>query len=126
MKPSYAISTDDACLARKKPGHQIHTCNVFKGWIWADKVGVVKELGLCMNYLRAEHIAEKCRTPLMCKKCARRHHTLSPRDADNSTQKKPEKAEGKEEAHVAALSVSGQVLLMTCKVKVTALNGLAL
>ena len=24
--PSYAISTDDACLAFKKRGHQIHTC----------------------------------------------------------------------------------------------------
>ena len=31
--------------------------------------------------------------------------------------------EGKEEAHVAALSVSEQVLLMTCKVKVTASDG---
>ena len=31
VKPSYAISTDDACLACKKRGHQIHTCSVFKG-----------------------------------------------------------------------------------------------
>ena len=44
-------------------------------------------------------------------------------DADNSTQKKPDNAEAKEEAHVAAPSVSEQVLLMTCKVKVTAQVG---
>ena len=76
-----------------------------------------------MNCLRAAHNAEKCRAPQLCKKCTRYHHTLLPRDADDSTLKKPEKAEGKEEAHVDALSVSEQILLMTCKVKVTALNG---
>ena len=42
----------------------------------------------------------------MCKKCTRRHHTLLHREADNFTQKKPENEDGKEEAHVAALSVS--------------------
>ena len=40
VKPSYPISTDDACLACKMWGHQIHTCSVFKWWIWADRVGI--------------------------------------------------------------------------------------
>ena len=61
----------------------------------------------------------------MCKKCTRDHHTLLHRDADNLTQKKPENTEGKEDAQVAALSISEQVLLMTCKVKVTAQDGLS-
>ena len=47
----------------------------------------------------------------------------TPEDADDSTQRKPDNAEAKEEAHVVALSVTKQVLLMTCKVKVTAANG---
>ena len=123
VKPSYAISTDDACLACKKRGHQIHTCSVFKGKTWADKFSVVKDLGLCMNCLRAGHIADRCRAPSMCRKCTRHHHTLLHRDADNSAQRTPEYTEAKEEAHVAALSVTEQVLLMTCKVKVTAPNG---
>ena len=123
VKPSYATSTDDACLACMKRGHQTHTCSVFKGWIWPDRISVVRDLGLCMNCLREGHIAEKCRAPSMCKKCTTCHHTLLHGDADDSTQKKPEKAEAKEEAQVAALSVSEQVLLMTCKVKVTAPNG---
>ena len=45
------------------------------------------------------------------------------RNADNFTQKKPENAECKEEADVAALSVSKEVLLMTYKVKLTAPDG---
>ena len=33
LKPSYAMSTDDACLACKKRGHKIHTCSVSKDGI---------------------------------------------------------------------------------------------
>ena len=33
VKQSYVASTDDTCLAYKKPGQQILTCSVFKGWI---------------------------------------------------------------------------------------------
>ena len=55
----------------------------------------------------------------MCKKYTRHHHTLLHWDADNLTQKKPENAE----ARIVSLSVAEQVLLMTCKVKVTAPNG---
>ena len=58
----------------------------------------------------------------MCKKCTKCHHTLLRRDADCISQTKPEE-DCKEETHVAALSVNEQVLLMTCKVKVTTADG---
>ena len=121
-KQSYASSTDDLCLAYKKQGHQIHTCSVFKGWMFADRINIIRELGLCVNCPRKGHIAEKCWAPSMCKKCTKNHHTLLHRDADCLSQKKPGE-DGKEETHVAALSVNEQVLLMTCKVKVTAPDG---
>ena len=57
----------------------------------------------------------------MCKKSTKHHHTLLQRDVDH--QKKSEKEDGKEETYVAALSVNEQVLLMTCKVKVTTVDG---
>ena len=55
----------------------------------------------------------------MCQKCTKHHHMLLHSDANYLSQKKPEKEEGKEETHVAALSFSEQELLITCKVKVT-------
>ena len=42
VKPVLHNIHDDACLACKKRGHQIHTCSVFKGWIWADRISVLK------------------------------------------------------------------------------------
>ena len=123
VKPAFAVSTDDACLACKKREHQIHTCSVFKGWTLANRISVVQEQAHCMNCLRKGHIAEECRAPQMCKKCTRHRHILLHRDVDNLTQRKPGNAESKEVTHVAALSASEQVLLMTCKVKVTAPDG---
>ena len=122
VKQSYATSTDDTCLACKKRGHQIHTCSVFKGWLYSDRISFVRKSGLCINCLRKGHIAENCRAPPMCKKCTRKHHTLLHRDVDSVPQEK-HKDDKVEETHVAALTVSEQVLLMTCKVKVTAADG---
>ena len=58
----------------------------------------------------------------MCKKCTKHHHTLLHKDADYLPQRKSENEEGNKD-YVAALSVSEQVLLMSCKVKVTAFDG---
>ena len=55
-------------------------------------------------------------------KCTRKHHTLLHRDADSVPQEK-HKNDKVEETHVAALTVREQVLLMTCKLNVTAADG---
>ena len=59
----------------------------------------------------------------MCKKCTKRHHVVLHRDADYLSQRKSKKEDGKEETHVATLSVNKQLLLMTCKVRVTSADG---
>ena len=101
VKQSCASSTDDTCLACKKRGHQIHTCNVFKRGIFAERISVVRESGLCINCLRKRHMAEKCRAPPMCKKCTKHHRKLLHRDANYLSQRTSEKEDGKEETHVA-------------------------
>ena len=59
----------------------------------------------------------------MWKKCTKHLHALLHRNVDYLSQRKSEKEDGKKETHVAALSVSEQVLLMTSKVKVFAADG---
>ena len=50
-------------LACKKRGHQIHICSVFNGWIFADRINVFRELGLCMNCLiKRAHVREMSST----------------------------------------------------------------
>ena len=125
VKQSFTSSTDDTCLACKKRGHQIHTCSVFKGLMFAGRISIVGELGLCMNCLRKGHMGREIlstRNVQKMHKASSYMYVLLHRDADCLSQKKPEE-DGKEETHRAALSVSKQVLLMTCKVKVTAADG---
>ena len=76
-----------------------------------------------MNCLRKGHMAKKCRAPEMCKKCTKHHHTLLHRDANSVPQEKPKRDDKVEETHVAAQTMSEQLLLMACKVKVTAADG---
>ena len=63
----------------------------------------------------------------MCKKCTKNHHTCMflHRDANSSPQEKPKQLQDNkvEETHITALTMSEQVLLMTCKVKVTMADG---
>ena len=85
-------------------------CGVFKGWMFVDRISIIREQCLCMNCLRKGYMAEKCQAPAMCKKCTKHHHLLLHKDADCLPQKKP-KEDSKEETHIEALSVSKQVLL---------------
>ena len=65
---------------------------------------------------------DKCRAPLMRKKCTKFHHTLLYRDNDQ-TERESKIGKSNNETHVSALSVSEQVLYTTCKVKVIAPDG---
>ena len=67
-------------------------------------------------------MAEKFQAPLMCKECTKDHDMLLHRDDDCLSQQKPEE-NSKGETHVAVLCVNKQVLLMTCKMKVTTTDG---
>ena len=61
--------------------------------------------------------------PRCAKKCTKHHHTLLHRNASSVTQEKPKRNDKVEETHIAALTVHKQVVLMNCKVKVTAADG---
>ena len=99
----------------------MHTCSVFKGWMYmyAEMSSFTRKFVLCINCVGKGHIAEKCRAPPICKKCTKSDHTLLHRVVDSVPQEKPKKDDKVEETHIAALTLSEQVLLMTCKVKVT-------
>ena len=62
----------------------------------------------------------------MYRKFPKKQHMLLYRDADSVPQEERPKTDDKvEETHVAALTMNEQVPLMTCKVKVTAADGLS-
>ena len=66
-------------------------------------------------------MASECRAQSMYKKCRKFHHTLLHIKADTKT--KDKRKVSKEMTDVASSKLRGEVLLMTCRVKVIAPNG---
>ena len=75
-----------------------------------------------MNCLKVEHMANKCRAPQSCRKCRKSHHTLLHIDSN----KPPENSMTETVStvtQVPQLKKRKQVLLMTCKAKITGPDG---
>ena len=83
---------------------------------------VVKRNGYCMNCLKAEHMANKCRANPACKKCHKTHHTLLHIDASKPPDE-PTTETVSSVTYVPQLKKKKQVLLMTCRAKVTGPDG---
>ena len=75
-----------------------------------------------MNCVKKAH-GRKMSSTHNVQKSTKHHRTLLHSDTDCLQQRKPEEDDKVEETHVVALTVSEQVLLMTCKVKVTTVDG---
>ena len=121
---SYAATVDreEACVACGRGGnHPLGSCGKLQGMMCEEHCEVMKKGVLCKNCLKPGHIASKCRLPSMCKRCHKYHHTLLHIKAD--TKKQLRTKVSKETVHVASLKRGGEVLLMTCWVKVIAPDG---
>ena len=83
VKQSYALSGNVMLLACKKQGHEIHTCSFLRDeYLQIGSALFESYLSMCMNCLRKGHVAKKCQSPPMRKKCTKHHHTLLLRDDD--------------------------------------------
>lgn len=68
-----------------KESHTLSHCKEFAKLIHSEKIELIKNNNLCFNCLTAGHSVNKCRIPVSCHLCRRRHHTLlhQPRDTQN-------------------------------------------
>ena len=118
----YPARPDSTCLVCNREGHPLHSCAKFQGMSRDERWEVIKKNGLCLNCLRGGHMANKCRVPQTCKKCNRRHHTLL-----HIEDSKPPEATNAQPVsnvtHVPPPRSNKQVLLMTCRARITSQNG---
>ena len=105
-------------MACRNENHPLGDCAKFEGAKREERWEIVKKAALCKNCLKPGHIARKCRKLPMCKMCNKYHHTLlhmetAPKTA--GTNKVP-----KDVSYAAPSKGPTEVLLMTCRVEVTA------
>lgn len=123
---SYATSSDVdiSCVVCKTKKHPLYICTKFKAMSPEDKMQVVKVNRLCTNCFGGRHFKNQCKSLHKCKVCQKSHHTLlhsevqnkaSPRSQDRATAQ----ANTPVGSH-AATRLKSDVLLMTCRVLITA------
>ena len=117
---SYAatVGRKEACMVCRKGNHPLRDCANLQGTTLEERWEIVKKAALCRNCLKPGHIASKCRKLPMCKRCNKYHHTLLQMEIASKTEgtnKVP-----KDVTYVASSKGTNEVLLMTCRVEVTA------
>ncbi|XP_076243414.1 uncharacterized protein LOC143184816 [Calliopsis andreniformis] len=78
-KTNFVYAAMDVHCNLCKDNHFTSNCAKFKTITVNQRLGLVKNTGLCINCLRPNHSAKNCRSG-SCKQCNGRHHTLLYKD----------------------------------------------
>ena len=116
--PSTTMSLQSNCVLCKTEKHPLYACSKFKEMSHDDKRNVIKVNKMCMNCLTPGHQFKSCKSIHRCKRCQKPHHTML--HIDDATASTPD--------HIStntAIKLKSNCLLMTCRVRFTASNGLS-
>lgn len=111
VSTSNTTSSKQRCCALCEKDHTLCHCEDFLKLTPAERCEYIKRHNLCYNCLAPGHSAYKCRLKMSCRKCHKRHHTLthqstpmtSPNQPDN--QKENDEVETKDSAKPAETNV---------------------
>ena len=121
-----STSSNENCISCGLEKHQLYACSKFRSLSHAEKMDLLRSNSYCLNCLRPGHFVKKCRSLNHCKHCQRPHHTLlhvereDPTRTPSSTEATPAATSESANLHV---SVSSNILLMTCQVMVETPQG---
>ena len=120
-----ATPTDD-CIACGQEKHQLYSCAKFRSLSHAGKMSLLRSKNYCLNCLRPGHFVKKCRSLNHCKHCQRPHHTLLHQEKEDAAAKPvtPAATTPTSESTTMHVSVSSNILLMTCQVMVETPEGI--
>ncbi|KAK9711205.1 Protein of unknown function (DUF1759) [Popillia japonica] len=110
----HTFSTTLAICALCKESHYIYNCEKFLTLAINERIDTVKRLKLCINCLKAGHIAKKCKSG-KCKKCEAQHNTLL----------HIEKAQQQVSLSNQVLNEPSNVLISTVLVQIVDANGIS-
>ena len=125
---SMVISTmpTNNCISCGLEKHQLYSCAKFRSLSHAEKMNLLRSKNYCLNCLRPGHFVKKCRLLNHCKLCQRPHHTLLHQEKEDAAAKSitPDATTTTSESTTMHVSVSSNILLMTCQVMVETPQGM--
>ena len=123
---SFAANSEvnSSCVICRTGKHPLYMCTRFKSMSHDDKMQALKVNRMCTNCLGGGHSKVQCKSMQRCKMCQKPHHTLLHIETQNKVardQHAPQ--EDIPEGSHAAAKLTSNVLLMTCRVLITAPDG---
>ncbi|XP_064396444.1 uncharacterized protein LOC135343372 [Halichondria panicea] len=120
-----ATTHSDNCAACGQEKHQLYACSKFRSLSHDEKIELLRSKNHCLNCLRPGHFVKKCKSLNHCKHCQKPHHSLLHTDKEKHTDKERLPAGTSEFTDATSLhvSVSSNILLMTCQVMVETPQG---
>ena len=107
-------------------------CRKFKALTPEQRTTVARRKGLCLNCLKPGHFRMRCTSTQKCQKCQKTHHTMLHQHSDDADLAASGDSHDHSRAttpdptvlsHVSCGRRQGQVLLMTCQIRVIGKNG---
>ena len=118
------VSTDN-CISCGQEKHQLYACSKFRSLSHAEKIDLLRSKNYCLNCLRPGHFVRKCKSLNHCRRCQRPHHTLLHQEKEDTTNlSKPATTTTTSESTMMHVSISSNILLMTCQVMVETSQGI--
>ena len=133
LKPVYLANTFNSCTICSVTKHPLYACRKFRSLSHNQRMVAVKSNQLCFNCLKSGLVKQECPLLQRCQVCHRPHQTLLYLDDDRqapttagrqSQQRSHSPSAAMSEPLILHLHVTnsqgdqGQVLLMTCHVRV--------
>ena len=123
---SFAANSEvnSSCVICRTGKHPLYMCTRFKSMSHDDKMQALKVNRMCTNCLGGGHSKVQCKSIQRCKMCQKPHHTLLHIETQNKVAR--DQNAPQEDIPVgshAAAKLTSNVLLMTCRVLITAPDG---
>jgi len=120
-----SMTPTDRCISCGTEKHYLYTCTKFRSLSHAEKIDLLRSKNYCMKCLCTGHFVRKCQSLNHCKRCQRPHHTLLHMEKEDVTPKAevPAVINTTKESTTMHVSVSSNMLLMTCQLMVKTPQG---
>ena len=114
------------CVSCRLEKHQLYSCAEFRSLSHAEKMNLLRSKNYSLNCLPPGHFVKKCQSLNHCKLCQCLHHTLLHQEIKDAAAKliTSDATTPTSESTTMHVSVSSNILFMTCQVMVDTPQGM--
>ena len=118
------IVSIDICISCGQERHQLYACTKFQSLSHAEKRELLHSKNYSLNCLCPGHFVKQCKSHNHCKCCQQPHHTQLHQEREDTARRSTSGTPvAKSQSTLMHVSISSNILLMTCQVMIETPQG---